>query len=564
MKKASFPEQWLQVFAKFSLGFFVVELGPDNKVLYCSGKASSYFGYPVESFVKQVEGSFTDFVLESDQSRVVKAIHEAKEAKTDIDLLVHLTRSDSVVCLVHITGTYLYSNEETPTYLFVISDEKQGILPFETKLEYFRLNFSVNSGALVESNLQGRIAFLTDKFSNTYEAIANFAAQYVHPQDRKAFVAFANSKSLIPLALPKGEQKEIPFRRASYNELFSGYRWALLSYSIKDNAMEQGLVCEFLIQDSDYIVSKLAEKTLQTQLDPLTGVLNRSALEAQVTQQIAFCSTNDCIGAFFMLDIDHFKWVNDTYGHDHGDNVLRQVTNTLRGVFRPTDIIARPGGDEFAIFIAGIPSAELAMKKAENMCSALRSLGKPEEEMQLSCSVGVSIFPEHGASFEELYHNSDLALYQAKRGGKDQYCLYGEHSVPQRKERPIDREWLFLQLEEEIYLCNVDTSELLFVNDTLLKRLGLTSIPAKGYCYEVLKGRSTPCEDCKNLYLKKEASITCIRREPESNSLLLVREKALLFKGNRVKFSVSSPFPPTWREYLTEHVRSDTAESLPR
>ncbi len=563
MEKASFPEQWLQVFSKFSLDFFVIEIGSQIKVLYNGGKSSSYFGYPLEAFVKQIEGSFSDLVLKTDIIHVSKAFFEAKEAKADIDLQFHLICSDRSISLVHIAGTYLYSHEEVPTYLFLLSDEKRGIVLSSTELESFRVSFSVDTGSLVDVNLQGRIAFLVHEFPNIYEAITLFASRYVHPQDRKAFAVFADQKTLASSTFPQGEQKDIPFRRASYNETFSGYRWSLLSFTVEENELGAGLECELLIRDSDKTATKLAEKTLQTQLDPLTGVLNRLALEAQVTQQIALCSTNDCIGAFFMLDIDHFKWVNDAFGHDRGDEVLRLVANAVKGVFRPTDIVARLGGDEFAVFITGIPSSELAMTKAESICRALRLLGKPEEELQLSCSVGVSIYPDDGASFEQLYHTADLALYQAKREGKDRYCLYGIQSVPSGREKPIDREWLFSQLEEEIYLCNVDTYALLFANDAILKRLGRTVLTSKGYCYEVLHGLSAPCEDCKNLYLRKNQLSNRIRRDVESNRLLLVSEKALLLKGARVKLAVTTPIPPTWRDFLIKYIPFSVLQELP-
>ena len=563
MKKSSFPEQWLQAFDRFSLDFFVVELGSHNKVLYSGGKSSSYFGYPAEVFVAKIEDSFGSLISEADRPNVVTALHEAKVAKADVDLQCYLIRFDNSISSIHIGGTYLYSVEGVPIYLFLLSDERQSPSPLESELECFNISFAVDTGSLIEVNLQGRIAFLVHEFTNIYESITAFASRYVHPQDRKAFAVFSNQNILRNFVLTNGGQKEISFRRTSYNELFTGYQWSLLSFTVEEREPGSGLVCEITIRDSDQSASKLAEKTLQTQLDPLTGVLNRLALEAQVTQLIELSSAQQCIGAFFMLDIDHFKWVNDTYGHDRGDQVLCLVANAVKGVFRPTDIIARPGGDEFAVFIAGIPSYELAMTKAESICRALRTLGKQEEDLALSCSVGVSIFPDHGTTFAQLYHTSDLALYQAKREGKDRYCLYGIQSVPSGKEKPVDREWLFSQMEEEIYLCNVDTYELLFANDVLYKRLSLTSRSAKGSCYEVLHGRSTPCEDCKNLYLEKDQMSTRIRKDPESNAIFLLREKGLLLKGARVKLAVSTPIPQAWMEFIKEHVSSGTLESLP-
>ena len=290
MENTSFPEQWLQAFGKFSLNFFVVEIGECIKVLYKGGAATSYFGYPEQVFIDQIEDSFGDFILESDQARVAKTLREATEAKADLELQFHLIRFDRSVSLVRVVGSYLHSQDGVPTYLFLLSDEKRDIVPFDLRLEHFRLCFSLDSGSLVEANLQGRIAFLVHEFTNIYEALTVFGTRYVHPQDRKTFAVFADRNALVA---PKGEQREIAFRRTSYNEVFSGYRWSLLSYSIEE--VDSELVCSLTIQDSNEIASQLAEKTLQTQLDPLTGVLNRSALEIQVAQQIALASNKPTI-----------------------------------------------------------------------------------------------------------------------------------------------------------------------------------------------------------------------------------------------------------------------------
>ncbi len=564
MGKTSFPEQWLQVFDKFSPYYFVVELGSQIKVLYNGGKACSYYGYPVEAFVSKIEDSFVDLVLETDRPHVAKCINEAQDTNADVDLQFHLICHDRTLSQIHLVGTCLYSSEEgVPIYLFLISEEPQGLDNLDMEHDSFRLVFHVDTGKLLEVNLQGRIAFLIHKYSNTYEAISLFATRYVHPQDRNIFSAFADERTLRACAMGKGEQKGLAFRRKSHNDRFSGYQWSLLSYRVQDRGPDTGVVCSLVIQDSDKTTRILAEKTLQAQLDPLTGVLNRLALESQVTHQIALSSEKDCIGAFFMLDIDHFKWVNDTFGHGRGDHVLRLVAQAVKGVFRPTDIVARPGGDEFAVFITGIPSQELAMTKAENLCRALRSIGKSDADLQLSCSVGVSIFPDHGSTFADLYHTADLALYQAKREGRDRFCLYGSQSLRFEQERPIDCEWIVSQLEEEIYICNVDTYALLFANEALLKRLGLSAFTTKGNCYEVLHQRSTPCEGCRNLFLKKHMVSSRLSRDGDGSALFLVQEKALLLQGSRVKLSVSTPIPHAWRDFLEKHISSTTVESLP-
>ena len=117
-------------------------------------------------------------------------------------------------------------------------------------------------------------------------------------------------------------------------------------------------------------------------------------------------------------------------------------------------------------------------------------------------------------------------------------------------------------MEEEIYLCNVDTYALLFANEALLKRLGKSALTAKGHCYEVLHARSSPCEDCKNLNLKKDKMKTWIRSDTGSDTLFLVQEKALLLKGERVKLSVSTPLPEILKNFLVENIHSPVLEKL--
>jgi|GEM_PF-6566526 len=181
MKKSSFPQQWLQAFGKFSLDFFVIEMGSQIKVLNRGGESSSYFGYPSDVFVSQIEGSFEELILTSDRAHVVEIVQEAKDARSDIDLQFHLIRFEKTVSQIHLLGTYLYSTEGLPIYLFLLSDEKQDPVLLDCEPKCFKISFVVDTGSLAEVNLQGRTAFLVHEFTNIYEAITIFATRYVHP-----------------------------------------------------------------------------------------------------------------------------------------------------------------------------------------------------------------------------------------------------------------------------------------------------------------------------------------------------------------------------------------------
>ena len=127
-----------------------------------------------------------------------------------------------------------------------------------------------------------------------------------------------------------------------------------------------------------------------------------------------------------MIDVDHFKEVNDTYGHAVGDEILKEVSNIIRREFREGDVIGRLGGDESCIQTKNIVSDTNAIAKVKMLHESIRThvfkdLG---EDKRVTCSIGVSYAPMYGNSFEELYHTADLALYKTKKGGRDGFNVY--------------------------------------------------------------------------------------------------------------------------------------------
>ncbi|HLV66465.1 MAG TPA: diguanylate cyclase [Polyangiaceae bacterium] len=153
------------------------------------------------------------------------------------------------------------------------------------------------------------------------------------------------------------------------------------------------------------------------QIDPLTGVLNRRSLERAMNER---CQGRSRFGVLFM-DIDHFKSINDLYGHDVGDRVLAVIAGSLRSALRPEDTVGRYGGEEFVALIAdaGLESARLV---AERLRQQIESL-TPEERgpERTTLSVGCTVFDPHKRrdSSEDLLRRADAALYAAKRSGRN-------------------------------------------------------------------------------------------------------------------------------------------------
>ena len=167
--------------------------------------------------------------------------------------------------------------------------------------------------------------------------------------------------------------------------------------------------------------------------DSLTGLPNRDLFHDRLEQTIALARREAGTSAVLLIDLDRFKEINDTLGHHSGDSLLEHVGATLSAAVRESDTVARLGGDEFAI-VAPRTDAEGALKLAEKLREALaRPTTVGGIDLEVDASVGISIFPEHGADADTLLRRADVALYLSKEAHIP--CLYSEaqdHYSPER------------------------------------------------------------------------------------------------------------------------------------
>lgn len=173
------------------------------------------------------------------------------------------------------------------------------------------------------------------------------------------------------------------------------------------------------IDDEKQREKYMAEKMSR---DSLTGLYHKVATQELTDRLLAESPENTY--AFFILDIDDFKDVNDTHGHAMGDLVIARFATVLKAQFREDDIVGRIGGDEFAAFVP-VPSAEYAREKAESLVATLCiQYGGTADSCHISASVGVSLAPQDGSDFAALYQKADSALYDVKARGKNSFKLY--------------------------------------------------------------------------------------------------------------------------------------------
>lgn len=187
-----------------------------------------------------------------------------------------------------------------------------------------------------------------------------------------------------------------------------------------------------LHEANERLQSQLAEiEVLQISLreqatrDSLTGLFNRRYLEETLERELSRAAREAASVSLVMVDIDHFKGVNDVFGHDAGDAMLRALSDLLRAQIRQGDIACRYGGDEFVIVLPGAP-LQIAYRRAEQWREAFQSLRVEYEDVELhaTLSCGIAAFPSHSRTGDELLHVADKALYTAKAEGRNRAIVW--------------------------------------------------------------------------------------------------------------------------------------------
>jgi diguanylate cyclase (GGDEF)-like protein len=161
------------------------------------------------------------------------------------------------------------------------------------------------------------------------------------------------------------------------------------------------------------------------QYDQLTGLVNRTLFRDRLTQAMARCKrTAQSIG-LMLLDLDRFKAVNDTMGHDAGDNLLKAVSDRLRRCVREVDTVARMGGDEFTIILEGVTSRQDVTVVAQRIAQSISepfTLG--DQQVSIGVSIGITMFPQNDQTIDTLLKHADAAMYRAKQHGGNAFQFY--------------------------------------------------------------------------------------------------------------------------------------------
>ena len=298
-----------------------------------------------------------------------------------------------------------------------------------------RLIENMSDGVLV-LDVQGRIVDINPAMENLLDADPS---SFISKNVSEALSIWNNSTEHLLTGLETRTELRLPHKSSRYLDL------RVTPLYDNDQRLSGRLIIFRDITDRKEVEKDLrhAMDRLQTQLieigllqsqlreqairDALTNVFNRRYMEETLERELARAAREVYPLCIVMMDIDHFKDVNDTYGHEAGDTVLKKLADLITAQSRQGDFVCRYGGEEFVLVMPNI-GVDVAKERANSLLRSISSLFVPfgRFNLNITVSMGISWFPVHGQAKEELLRTADKALYEAKRKGRNQVNVYPE------------------------------------------------------------------------------------------------------------------------------------------
>jgi len=201
-----------------------------------------------------------------------------------------------------------------------------------------------------------------------------------------------------------------------------------LKAGVQDYLLKSELTTHNLIRAIRYAQER---KQINEQLrfvaehDSLTGLANRPLFMSSIKMAMARAKRNGTYLAVFYIDLDHFKGINDTLGHDAGDTLLKTIADRLRFSVRSSDLVARLGGDEFAVLLDGIEDQNSVVKIAQHMLDVVGlAINLTRDDIVVTPSIGIALYPDSSEEISDLVQCADTAMYRAKKSGRNNFCFY--------------------------------------------------------------------------------------------------------------------------------------------
>jgi len=450
------------------VGHFIYDEDKERYV-YLSDGCARIFGTTAEAYqekIRSVEDDLADIVAE-DRQRVAEEYRNYIETGQDCALEFRLKRADGSIRWVReLTRAKLFSDDRVRQTLGVIQDITERVAREQELLYKDALANQAESitdiGHFIYDEIRQKYLFVSPGLARIYDMETDQiqsrlmsidgGLEIVHVDDR------ARVQKTYDKFLSEGGEWQVEYRlQRADGEL----RWVremgrayLMTHGIPEQSIgvlqditAQKKVAQEVIDARDSLEQQVVDRTrelantvkqLQIEIeerekiaaeldflanhDALTGLPSLRLCKDRLDQSLAEARRNRQTSAVMFLDLDGFKEINDQHGHDIGDLVLKMAADRIKTEIRETDTVARIGGDEFVIILSSLPETAIAERIAATVIAQVaRPLQIKDIEVEITASIGISLYPEHGTTAEKLIRSADKAMYQVKREGKNSF-----------------------------------------------------------------------------------------------------------------------------------------------
>ena len=288
--------------------------------------------------------------------------------------------------------------------------------------ERYRIVTELSDEVIFEYNFKKDVLTLSERFSELYgldNVIKDFRnhmslrLKSIHPEDRKTTIEQLLRTRRVGV-------NDIQFRMKDLND---EYQWCRALYRAICDENGGPFMAIGKIANINLFKKEIEQLARESKTDSMTGAYNKMATKEMIDAYIE--KQKDRAHMLLLIDVDDFKKVNDTYGHQCGDEVLTYVIGNLRKTYVSGEIIGRVGGDEFIVFIGDVEDKVQLIEKAQELKELLHQpYQRGEQTVPVSASVGIAMYPEGGSCYEELLYNADNALYEVKATKKGNFAIY--------------------------------------------------------------------------------------------------------------------------------------------
>jgi diguanylate cyclase (GGDEF)-like protein/PAS domain S-box-containing protein len=378
---------------------------------------------PAESVVPSLE-SLLEGILVEDYSRVNSAIRSALTSHQPYNVEHSIQRGDGSTGIVIQQGEVHYNDSGEPIRLIGIMQDITERHNADAKMRKLSAAVEQTADAVMITDVNGIIEYVNAAFTK--------------------LTGYESSEAIgqSPRLLKSGQLPEIYYRRL-WNLVLKGEVFSdIIVNKHKDGQLyheaktitpqrdRHGKITHFISTGRDITDQILLQERMQHLVhhDALTGLPNRVLLTDRLEQAMTRSKWHDRHVAVLFLDMDRFKVINDTLGHATGDELLTMMAQRLLACVREGDTVARLGGDEFAIVLNDVATREDVMHRAQKVLEVVKAPFDLEgRELFVTTSLGISMYPQDGDSCQVLLRRADVAMYNAKVGGKNNFKFYTDH-----------------------------------------------------------------------------------------------------------------------------------------